>query len=326
MNATDQLIYQAQGAGHVAALTFDDGPNPGETDELLDFLAANHLRAVFCVIGQNIEAPGGAELLSRIVDEGHVLCNHTTGYADMGDWTDEQIRADLTENLRIIRETLGDPDAVVPYFRAPNGSWGGTPQVAADMGMQPLDVRNVIFDWETQDQAELEAALRAALVPGELVLAHDGGGDRSGTVAAVKNVVTEYLDAGWSFTLPVGAHAGEAVEVELAGLEPGQHVELALTRGSAAAAAARADHRSDDDDARQDSAGRDGARADSPGHDVVGQDGAGGADVVARTVADSAGKLSATIMTPAEARPGRYTVLALDGGDVIGAADVHVGN
>ena len=144
-------------------------------------------------------------LLRRIVSEGHTLCNHSTSYADMGAWSTEQIRADLTENLRIIRDALGDPEAKVPFFRAPNGSWGSTPAVAVALGMQPLAVVNTINDWATQDEATLTANLRAAIKPGEIVLVHDGGGSRAGSIAAVQTVVQERLDDGWTFTLPVGA-------------------------------------------------------------------------------------------------------------------------
>ena len=186
--------------GPVAALTFDDGPNPGETEELLDFLRDAGITAVFCVIGANVRAPGGAEVLRRTVAEGHVLANHTTSYADMGDWPAERVRADLVENLRIIREAVGD--VPVPYFRAPNGSWGVTAGVAAELGMQPLGLGNVIFDWETQDEETLVANLRAAIRAGEVTLAHDGGGERWSTVRAVRRVVTERLAEGWTFTLP----------------------------------------------------------------------------------------------------------------------------
>ncbi|WP_435736825.1 endo-1,4-beta-xylanase [Cellulosimicrobium sp. PMB13] len=204
VNPVPTPVRLAEGSGDVAALTFDDGPNPGTTPALLDFLAEHDLHAVFCVIGQNVEAPGGAEILRRIVDEGHVLCNHSTGYADMGSWTADEVRADLVENLRIIRTALGDPTYPVPFFRAPNGSWGGTPAVAVALGMQPLAVTNTIADWETQDVPTLTANLRAAMKPGEVVLAHDGGGDRSGTLAAVETVVSERLADGWTFTFPQG--------------------------------------------------------------------------------------------------------------------------
>ncbi|MFE5672242.1 endo-1,4-beta-xylanase [Agromyces sp. NPDC056523] len=197
-------VSLAEGTGNVSALTFDDGPNPGTTPALLDFLAEHDLKAVFCVIGQNITAPGGSDILKRIVADGHVLCNHSTSYADMGSWSAAQVEADLKANLQIIRTALGNPDQAVPFWRAPNGSWGVTPAVAVALGMQPLAVVNTINDWATQDVATLTENLRAAMKPGEVVLAHDGGGERSGTLAAVQTVVSERLADGWVFTFPKG--------------------------------------------------------------------------------------------------------------------------
>ncbi|WP_291379727.1 polysaccharide deacetylase family protein [Demequina sp.] len=205
MPVTTNPLRAASGDGLVCALTFDDGPNGKDTVALLDFLAAQGLRAVFAVIGEQIQAPGGAGILRRTVAEGHLLCNHSTSFADMGQWDADAVRADMLENLSIIRGALGDPAARVPFWRAPNGSWGVTAQVAVELGMQPLDVVNTIEDWIDQDPDALAQRLREVMTPGELVLAHDGGGDRAGTVAAVKRVVDERLAEGWAFTLPVGA-------------------------------------------------------------------------------------------------------------------------
>lgn len=197
-------VKAASGEGLVCALTFDDGPNGKDTSALLDFLADRGIAAVFAVVGEQIQAPGGVDLLCRIVGDGHVLCNHSTSFADMGDWGTDAVRADMNRNLEIIREALGLPDAPVPYWRAPNGSWGVTAQVAVDLGMQPLAVVNTIEDWIDQDQDVLAERLRTVMTPGELVLVHDGGGDRAGSVAAVRRVVDERLAQGWSFTLPAG--------------------------------------------------------------------------------------------------------------------------
>jgi endo-1,4-beta-xylanase len=222
VGATATPLASARGTGDVAALTFDDGPNPGETAALLDFLKAEGVVATFCVIGQNVQAPGGAELLKRIVAEGHTLCNHSTSYADMGAFTQAQVEADLKANLAIIRTALGDPRQQVPYFRAPNGSWGVTGEVAVALGMQPLGLGNIIFDWDGNDlsEATLTSKLRAAFTPGAVVLVHDGGGNRENSIAAVQTVVTEKLAQGWTFTLPQGG-AAAAVAPVTAGFEDG---------------------------------------------------------------------------------------------------------
>ncbi len=196
-----------EGAASTAALTFDDGPNGAYTTELLDFLAANDITATFCVIGQNITG-GNVAILQRIVAEGHVLCNHGTTYGSLGSASKADVEADLKANLEIIRDALGDPDAEVPFFRAPNGEWGQTAEVAVALGMQPLAVVNTIDDWSTQDVTTLEANLRASMKNGQVVLVHDGGGNRAGSIAATKAVVTERLAEGWVFTLPAGGSDG----------------------------------------------------------------------------------------------------------------------
>lgn len=196
------MISQSQETGRVSALTFDDGPNGRTTSRLLDFLGAHQIRATFCLVGANIRAAGGRDLVRRMTLEGHVLANHSTNHSDMGGWSRAAIRADLRETLAIVREALGDEDFAVPFFRAPFGEWGHSESVAAEMGMQSLAVLNTINDWNTQDPHLLAKNLRLAMKPGEIVIAHDGGGDREGTVDAVIAVVTERLAEGWSFALP----------------------------------------------------------------------------------------------------------------------------
>ncbi|MDN4610422.1 endo-1,4-beta-xylanase [Arthrobacter burdickii] len=243
VSPTTTPLASARATGNAVALTFDDGPNPGETAAVLDLLRDKGITATFCIIGQNVQASGGAELLRRIVAEGHTLCNHGTSYADMGSWTQAQVETDLKENLRIIRAAVGNPTQQVPYFRAPNGSWGATGEVAAALGMQPLGLGNVIFDWDGNDlsEATLTANLRKAFTPGAVVLAHDGGGDRSNTVKAVTTVVTEKLAEGWTFTLPRGGAAVAGSVGITSGFESGTDGWTA--RGTGVSVAASSDAR-----------------------------------------------------------------------------------
>ena len=195
---TPIVVDTARGHGDVVSLTFDDGPNPPDTLRLLEVLRRRHVRAVFCLWGDHVrEHP---EVVRRIAAEGHVLCNHSLHHDDLSALTPEQIRADLVETSTLIRQAV--PHARIPYFRAPYGSWGQSPQVAAELGMQPLGWRLAITDWEPPGTDVLVQRLRDGITPGAVVLLHDGGGDRSQTVAAVDQIIPELRAQGWRFTLP----------------------------------------------------------------------------------------------------------------------------
>jgi peptidoglycan/xylan/chitin deacetylase (PgdA/CDA1 family) len=195
---TPTVVDTARGHGDVVSLTFDDGPNPPDTLRLLDVLRRRHVRAVFCLWGDHVrEHP---EVVRRIAAEGHVLCNHSMHHDDLSVLTPDQIRADLVETSALIRQAV--PHARIPYFRAPYGSWGQTPQVAVELGMQPLGWRLAITDWEPPGTDVLVQRLREGITPGAVVLLHDGGGDRSQTVQAVDRIIPELRAQGWRFTLP----------------------------------------------------------------------------------------------------------------------------
>lgn len=195
----------------ICALTFDDGPNGLDTLRLLDLLRERRIRAVFAVVGEQVLAPetvaedgtvvpSGADVLRRIVADGHVLAHHSVSHSGMSEWDALAVREEMLRGLEIIESVVGE--VPVPYWRAPFGAWGITPAVGIRYGMQPLDVVHMIGDWETQDPDVLAERLRAEMVPGELVLLHDGGGERAGTVDAVIRVVDERLAEGWRFVLP----------------------------------------------------------------------------------------------------------------------------
>ncbi|MFI7546685.1 polysaccharide deacetylase family protein [Actinoplanes sp. NPDC049599] len=195
---TAVVVDTARGHGDVVSFTFDDGPNPADTLRLLDVLRHRRVRAVFCLVGDQVRAH--PEVVRRIAAGGHLLCNHSLHHDDLGPLTPEQIRADLTETSALIRQAV--PHARIPYFRAPYGSWGQSPQVAAALGMQPLGWRLAITDWEPPGTDVLVQRLRDGITPGAVVLMHDGGGDRSQTVAAVDRIIPELRAQGWRFTLP----------------------------------------------------------------------------------------------------------------------------
>ncbi|GEA86782.1 polysaccharide deacetylase family protein [Cellulomonas cellasea] len=196
---TTRLVEGTGTPGRTVALTFDDGPHPVSTPALLDVLARHDVRAVFCLWGDHVRAR--PELVRRVVAEGHVLGNHSMHHDDLSGRDPERVRDDLRETAEAIEAAA--PGAEVPYFRAPFGAWGATPEVAVGLGMQPLGWSLEVGDWDPPPPAdELLRRLEEGVTPGGVVLLHDGGGDRSATVEAVSRLVPRLLAAGWIFTLP----------------------------------------------------------------------------------------------------------------------------
>ena len=168
------------------ALTFDDGPG-AYTGQVLDLLAQYHIKATFCVIGRQVWA--SAELIKRIVAEGHTLCNHTWDHdLNLRNRPADQIRAEMQKTLDAIHAVV--PGAPVRYFREPGGVWGAnTVQMAESLGMTPLHWAVDPSDWTKPGAPAIISRVLSHTGPGSIVLMHDGGGERSGTVAALRTIL-----------------------------------------------------------------------------------------------------------------------------------------
>ncbi|MER7008932.1 polysaccharide deacetylase family protein [Dactylosporangium sp. NPDC000555] len=189
---SDGILRNTGAAG--VALTFDDGPGP-ETPKLLEMLRAQGIKATFCLIGVNVqEYP---QYVKQIAQDGHTLCNHTWKHDEsLGKKSADTIRADLQKTNDEIHKAV--PNAPIKYFRHPAGNF--TPlavQIATELGMQSLGWNVDPSDWNIKKWSgqqmtnHIIATVRNNTNPGAIVLSHDGGGDRSSTMAAYKTLLPE---------------------------------------------------------------------------------------------------------------------------------------
>ncbi|ORY03010.1 glycoside hydrolase/deacetylase [Basidiobolus meristosporus CBS 931.73] len=126
-------------------LTFDDGPG-SDTPKLLDILAAEGVKATFCVIGVLLQSPTHAETMRRIYKEGHTICSHTWSHPHLMSLTNEQIVSELKATEDIIVKTIG----VKPrYLRPPFGEVDDRVRAIAEaMGYKILMWNLDTLDWK----------------------------------------------------------------------------------------------------------------------------------------------------------------------------------
>ncbi|WTW92581.1 polysaccharide deacetylase family protein [Streptomycetaceae bacterium NBC_01309] len=192
---------EAEAGGRSIALTIDDGPDPRYTPQMLDLLKQHNAKATFCMLGPAAKAH--PDLVKRVVAEGHRLCNHSMSHnVRQSDRSADYNRHEITEANRLIREAAG-PGAKVWYYRAPGGDF--TPwirEIAVENDLRPLGWNVDPGDWKREGADKILASLEQQIRPGRVVLVHDGGGERSQSVTALKGLL-EHLDAeGYTYSFP----------------------------------------------------------------------------------------------------------------------------
>jgi peptidoglycan/xylan/chitin deacetylase (PgdA/CDA1 family) len=187
---------------HEVALTFDDGPDPQYTPEVLQLLRQYRIKATFCVIGVNVvEFP---ELVRDIAADGHTLCNHSwihdTGLGTRGPST---IVSDMARTNDAIRAAA--PGARISYFRHPGGAWTqAAVSSARRLGMTSLHWDVDPRDWLRPGPRAISNTVTGSTQPGSIVLLHDGGGDRLGTVEALRSILPNLASRLRLVALPPG--------------------------------------------------------------------------------------------------------------------------
>ncbi len=192
-----------QGARDVA-LTFDDGPDPLHTPQILDILKARGARATFYMVGSKVVKDSA--IARRVVAEGHDIGNHSFLHPDLFDSGADRIAAELTATQSTFEAELGVRSVL---FRPPFALTGyhyleGSPTLYSEasrlgyvFGGIDIDAFDY-FVWSADQIAErvIEGVREGA---GQVVLLHDAGGDRSATIAALPLIIDTLAAEGYRF-------------------------------------------------------------------------------------------------------------------------------
>jgi peptidoglycan-N-acetylglucosamine deacetylase len=171
------------------ALTIDDGPNPLYTPMVLEVLREHGVKATFSMIGINVQLY--PQTARQVVAEGHSICNHSMFHPmPFAVLTRAQIHSEVTEAMN----RIWDATKITPrVFRSPGGDWSSAVfQVLADHDLAPLDWDVDPSDWSLPGVRHIEEILDSGR-GGDILLCHDGGGNRIETVRALHQVIPELL-------------------------------------------------------------------------------------------------------------------------------------
>jgi peptidoglycan-N-acetylglucosamine deacetylase len=173
--------------GTVLYLTFDDGPDPHWTPQVLAILARNHATATFFQIGEQVRAH--PQTAAAVRAAGQHVGNHTAHHRRLTGLPGPSLRAEISGGV-----------ATAACLRPPFGSVDARVRAAATAAGQQVVLWNVdTEDWARPGVAPIERHLLRDVRPGRTVLLHDGGGNRAQTLTALAAVLPKLAARGYRF-------------------------------------------------------------------------------------------------------------------------------
>lgn len=201
------IIWHVNTKNKMIALTFDDGPSPTFTPQILDILKKNNAKATFFVVAQRAEKL--PDIVRRMVYEGHEVANHTYNHPYLNGITEKEFQ----DELALADKTLIKVTGVKPkLFRPPGGYYNEKiVRVAKEMGY-----RVVIWSWEQQSRdwanpgtaAIIRSVLKNA-AGGNIVVFHDQGGNRTQTVQALQPIINGLKENGFKLVTVSDMYSGQ---------------------------------------------------------------------------------------------------------------------
>lgn len=179
------------------ALTFDDGPSPEYTPAILKILNENHLHAVFFVEGQF--AKKYPDLIKQIYADGDVVANHTMHHVMLTKASTKTMQTEINQVNEVVENIIGvQPKCLRPPY--------GKHNQAVDDYAHSLNMAVLTWDWNSFDYNRPGVQKLTSWVLDHthnqyVLLLHDGGGDRSQTVAALPAIIKGIEAKGYGFDL-----------------------------------------------------------------------------------------------------------------------------
>jgi peptidoglycan/xylan/chitin deacetylase (PgdA/CDA1 family) len=174
------------------ALTFDDGPHVGKTEELLAVLREAHVPATFFVVGKM--ADRYPQLVRQIAREGHELANHSYSHPDMSRLNDNEVMTELEQTREVIERLTGQE---AYYFRPPGGDFSRRMvRLTAKAGYRMVLWSVLTRDVEGATPALMRSRILKGADDGGIVLMHSG---MKTTVDMLPGVIAQLRDRGYHF-------------------------------------------------------------------------------------------------------------------------------
>ncbi|WP_414541995.1 polysaccharide deacetylase family protein [Nostoc sp. CCY0012] len=195
--ATIKAANLSQGQ-KVIALTFDDGPWPDTTVQVLNILKENNVKGTFFVVGQNVK--NYPDMVRRVIADGHAIGNHTWHH-----WyhymNPKAAAYEIDNTTDLIYQTTG---VKTNLFRPPGGIMhNGVAAYARNRKYAIIMWSSDSLDYARPSVPRLINNVFGHAKPGGIVLLHDGGGNRAQTVQALPEIINKFRQQGYSFvTIP----------------------------------------------------------------------------------------------------------------------------
>ena len=195
--ASGEVVYRAviETDQRCVALTFDDGPHPKYTPQILDILKEYGIKATFFCVGSN--ADFYPALIERIVAEGHEIGNHTYHHDHVSKMSTQALRSDILACNEALGHTVTTP---IKLFRPPEGICNDAViNVCAELGMTVVIWSVDTRDWAHPTIAEICRNVRTNTHNGSIILMHDFIGKKSPTPEALRQIIPMLQGSGFEF-------------------------------------------------------------------------------------------------------------------------------